>query len=66
MNYYFYLTLFTMGEPWEMIVLFVFFGGEGWYCVVWGNFFICFFFWKTPNRAQIIVFGRFGGPEKGL
>ena len=25
-----------------------------------------FVFWKTTSRAQIIVFGRFGGPEKGL
>ena len=36
MNYYFYLTLFTMGEPLAMIVLFIYFyyyfffgGGEG-------------------------------------
>ena len=50
-----------MGEPWAMIVLFVlsFLG------VVWcGEFFIYFFL--ENNRAQIIVFGRFGGPGKGL
>ena len=42
MNYYFYLTLFTMGEPWTTIVLFVFcsFGGC---CVVWGILFYLFF-----------------------
>ena len=63
MNFYFHSTIFTMGEPWEMIVLFIlgFLGG-----VVWcGAFFYLFFFWIT-NRAQIICFGRFGGPEKGL
>ena len=32
MNYYIYLTLFTMGKPWAMILLFVFL------------FFDCFFF----------------------
>ena len=66
MNYYFYLTLFTMGELWAIIVLFFFFflgggGGGGGCCVVWG---ICFL--ENNNRAQLIVFGRFGGPEKGL
>ena len=30
--------------------------------VVWcGPFFICFFFLENNNRAQIIVFERFGG-----
>ena len=29
-----------------------------------GHFFICFL--ENNNRAQVIVFGRFGGPEKGL
>ena len=41
MNYYFYLTLLTMGEPWVMSVLFVF-GVFFWCCVVWGICFICF------------------------
>ena len=57
MNYYFYLTLFTMVKLWAIIVLF--FGG-----VVWcGAFYL---FLENNNRAQIIVFGRFGGPEKDL
>ena len=51
-----------MGELWAIIVLFVlgfFFG------VVWcGAFF--YLFLENNNRAQIIVLGRFGGPEKGL
>ena len=29
-----------------------------------GHFFVCF--WRNNNIAQIIVFGRFGVPEKGL
>ena len=29
-------------------------------------FFYFFFFFENNHRAQIIVFGRFGGPEKGL
>ena len=42
---------------------FLCFGGFFWCCVVWGIF---FFFFLGKTRAQIIVFGRFGGPEKGL
>ena len=62
MNYYFHLILFTMGELWAMTVLL--FLGVFWCCVVWGIF--LFVFWITTNRAQIIVFERFGSPEKGL
>ena len=48
-----------MGELWIVNVLFVL----GFF-VLCGPFFICFL--ENNNRAQIIVFGRFGGPEKGL
>ena len=60
MNYYFYLTPFTMGEIWAINVLFVL----GFLCcVVWSIFYL--FFLENNNRVQIIVFGRFGSPEKG-
>ena len=52
-----------MGEPWPMIVLFVFVG-VFWCCVVWGIF--LFDFGITTKRTHIIVFGRFAGPEKGV
>ena len=52
MNYYFYLTLFTMGELWTIIVLF-FVGFFLWCCVVWGIFLNLFL--EKNNRAQIIV-----------
>ena len=62
MDYYFYLTIFTRGELWAVIWLFVFWGLLLVLCGV-GHFFVCF--WQNNNIAQIIVFGRFGGPEKG-
>ena len=63
MDYYFYLTIFTRGQQWAIIWLF--FGGEG--GGGWGAFFGLFFcFWQNNNIAQIIVFERFGVPEKGL
>ena len=59
-----------MGEPWAMIVLFIYFyyyffgGGVGGVLGVLSG--VGFFFWKTTTGAQIIVLGRFGSPEKGL
>ena len=73
----FYLTIFTRGELWAVISLFVLFILFYYFfflgcCVVWAKFFLFFFgvggvcFWQNNNIAQIIVFGRFGSPEKGL
>ena len=50
MNYYFYLTLFTMGEPWAMIVLFVF--GVFWSVVWCGAFFYLFFLGKQQTELK--------------
>ena len=41
--------------------------GTGFVLVLCGvGHIVLFVFWKTTNRAQIIVFERFGGPEKCL